>query len=234
MKVGCIIQARTGSTRFPDKVLQEILGVPLLLRVIERVSKSNKIATIIVATSDLERDNRIISLIENNNKFLKRKLEYYRGSEEDVLDRYYQAAKNFKLDIIVRANSDNPLQDYRIIDRLIARFKKDRQLDYATTRIEKRTWPFGMDAEVFSFAALKRSWESAKLPQEREHVTLYMRKHPEIFRIFEWISKQDLSDIRLSVDLPDDLHIVRGIYAALYKKKPDFSLTDILNHLGRN
>lgn len=233
MKIGCIIQARTGSTRFPGKVLQEILGVPLILRVVERICRSKMITIVVVATSDLESDNVIVSLLEKFNTCFDKRVKVCRGSEQDVLDRYYQAAKTYELDVIVRSNGDNPIQDYRIIDRLIKIFIMDSDLSYASTRITKRTWPFGMDSEVFSFDALKKSWELAHLPEEREHVTLFMRNHPEIFTLFELTNEKDLSDIRLSVDYKKDLEIVREIYNTFYHKKHDYSLDDILEYFGR-
>lgn len=233
MKIGCIIQARTNSTRFPGKVLQEILGIPLILRVLERICKSKMITINIVATSDFERDNVIVSLVEKFNSCFNKKVNIWRGSEEDVLDRYYQAAKNFKLDVIVRSTGDNPIQDYRIIDGLIEKFMMDSDLSYASTRVKNRTWPFGMDSEVFSFNCLEKSWELAHLTEEREHVTLFMRNHPEIFSLYEWVNEKDLSDIRLSVDFQEDLQRVREIYNTFYHENPDFSLDDILEYYGR-
>ena len=111
MNIGCIIQARTGSSRFPDKVLQDIIGKPLLLRVLDRVIGSKKISKFIVATSNMAKDDRIAELIDIYNSNENKNIYCFRGNELDVLDRYYQAAKNFSLDAIVRTTGDNPLQD---------------------------------------------------------------------------------------------------------------------------
>ena len=154
--IGCIIQARTGSKRLPKKILKKLDEKTVLDYVIEQTNKSKKIEKIIIATTNLEEDNIVEDFCE------KRNIECFRGSVDDVLDRHYQCAKKYSFDPIVRVTSDNPIVDPEIIDLAIEKFQKGK-FDMVTT-CNKRSYPYGISVEVFSFKALKKSWEKSILP----------------------------------------------------------------------
>ena len=218
-----IIQARLGSTRLPGKVLKKILGKPMLERMIERLKRSKTIDKIVIATTDNPEDKKVADLAK------KIGIDYYQGSENDVLDRYYRAAKKFKTgDIIVRLTGDCPLMDSRVVDQVVNFYKKNKKKFDYVSNVRPPTFPDGMDMEVFSFESLERAWQNAELQSEREHVTAYIYKHPEIFRIGNLHYKKDFSNLRLTVDNKEDLMLVRKIFQILYKKNNNFTLEDIL------
>lgn len=215
-----------GSTRLPGKAMTDIFGKPMLWRVIERVKKAKKIDRVVVATTDKEEDQTIIKLAE------KMGVESFAGSENDVLDRYYRAAKKYGAKIIVRITSDCPLIGPEIIDRAIKSFLESK-VDYLSTGRLKSTFPEGLDTEVFSFYALEKAWREAKLPSEREHVTPYIWKNPRTFKIKTIKNDRDLSYMRWTVDEEKDLNFVREIYKRLYKKNKIFRTENILNLLKK-
>jgi glutamate-1-semialdehyde 2,1-aminomutase/spore coat polysaccharide biosynthesis protein SpsF len=226
MKIVAIIQARMGSTRLPGKVLMEICGKPLLWHVVNRVSYSKYISQIVIATSTNPKDDEI-------EKFAKKyKLKVFRGSENDCLDRYYKAAKKYKADVIVRITADCPLICPEIIDRVIAEFKKNNS-DYVSNSII-RTFPDGVDVEVFSFKTLKKAWEEAKDALEREHVTVYIRNSGK-FKIKNLVNDKPVEpqEYKWSVDRIEDLEFVREVYKHLYKDNKIFSYDDIMSLLNR-
>ncbi len=219
--LGIIIQARVSSTRLPRKVLKPILGGTAIEREIERVKKTKFCQKIILAIPDGKKDDAL----ENAGK--QSKVLVYRGSENDVLDRFYQAAKKFHLEHIVRITGDCPLFDWQICDEIIDFYLKNK-LDYASN-VRPPTFPDGLDVEILSFWALEKCWKNAKLKAEREHVTPYIANHPRIFKIGNLVRNgKDLSALRLTLDEPKDLVLIRKIYGALYKKKKFFTLEDIL------
>jgi len=200
--IGVIIQARLGSTRTPGKTMKFIAGKPLLYYSVYRASLARCIEKVIVATTTNPLDDTIVKWCET------RGIPYYRGSEEDVLDRYYQTARNYKLDIVVRVTSDCPFVDPEIIDLLVSKLKEN-DADYVSNRLEKRTWPHGLDVEVFKFSALEKAWKEAKGQREREHVTPYIMEHPEYFRQVEIQLDRNLSNFRLTVDYPEDIEFTK-------------------------
>ncbi|PKP60156.1 MAG: acylneuraminate cytidylyltransferase [Candidatus Altiarchaeales archaeon HGW-Altiarchaeales-2] len=221
-KIVAIIQARMGSTRLPGKVLKEVSGKPLLWHVINRVKKAKLIDQIVLATTDKKEDLKLIELASETC------IESYAGSEEDVLDRYFQAATKYKADIIVRITSDCPLIDPRVIDKVIKHFLSDN-FDYvANANIIKCTYPDGLDVEVFSYDALKKAFSGAKLTSEREHVAPYIRDHTEIFKIGSVENDEDISHLRWTVDEERDLEFVREIYKRLYKEGGMFYMENVL------
>lgn len=226
MSVGVIVQARMGSTRLPGKVLKKVQGKTLLEFLIERVKIAKLVDQVIIATTHSQKDKAIATVASRNN------LKVFRGSENDVLDRYFQCANHFHLKTIVRITGDCPLIDPKIIDEVIRFYRKGR-FDYATNGIDS-TFPDGMDVEVFSFKALKRAWSEARLESEREHVTAYIWKNKSIFKIGTYKGSVDNSSLRLTVDEPKDLKLVRRIIADLYPKNSEFSLADIILHLKKN
>lgn len=200
-----IIQARVSSTRLPGKILAELAGKPLLYHVVSRVKQAKTITKVIVATTDKPNDN------ETEKCCKKIGVDCFRGSEDDVLDRFYQAAKYFSANLVVRLTADCPLLDPVIIDRVVDVFKKGNY-DYVSNVIEP-TFPDGLDTEVFSFEALERAWKEAVIKSEREHVTPFIRKSSNLFRLANVKNEIDLSAMRWTVDEPADLEFVRRVYA---------------------
>ncbi|MGP7818525.1 cytidylyltransferase domain-containing protein [Niallia sp. 01092] len=228
LRVGTIIQARMGSTRLPGKVLKTVLGKTLLEYQWERVGRSNRLDEIIVATTTNEADHPIVELCE------KLCIPVYRGSEEDVLARYYEAATAFKLDVIVRLTSDCPLIDSDVVDKVVEFFISDiNKYDYASNTLA-RTYPRGFDTEVFSYEALTMAYLEAKNVSNREHVTSYFYQHPEKFRLASIEDKDDHSEYRLTVDTMEDFTLIKKIVCILYPQKEFFDLKDIVGVLNEN
>jgi len=227
-----IIQARTGSTRLPNKILLKILNKEILLLLIDRVIASELINQIIIATTTNKDDDKIVNLIEKYHP----KVSVFRGDENDVLDRYYQAALEYKNinngDIdIVRITSDCPLIDPKVIDLHINEFNQ-KKVDYLSSRINKRSWPHGMEMEIFTFDALYSAWKYAETKFEREHVTPYIYKsHPEKFKLFEYSYNKDISEYRFTVDYKEDFDFIKTIFEKLYPKNSLFTFDDILQLL---
>jgi spore coat polysaccharide biosynthesis protein SpsF len=221
-----ILQARVSSTRLPGKVLKPILGKPMLLRQIERIRLASMIDTLIVATSTDPTDDAIERLCRENN------ITFYRGSLDDVLDRFYQASKPIRPDHVVRLTGDCPLTAPRLIDEVIT-FHVQGGYDYSSNTIEP-TWPDGLDIEVIRFSCLEQAWNEATLPSHREHVTPFIHGQANRFRIGSFKGQIDMSAHRWTVDEPEDFELVTNIYEALYPNKPDFTTTDILGFLEKN
>ena len=198
----CIIQARTGSARLPKKVIQKIdNNLTVLDYVIGQVKYSQKIEKIIVATTDLIEDDLICKYAN------LQKIECFRGSSEDVLDRFYQCAKKYSAKTIVRITADNPLIDPNIIDKIINEYNK---CDFITNTLE-RTFPYGTEVEVFSFVSLEKAWENAKKPSEREHVTPFIRNPKNKFVLKNIKNQKNISNFRYTVDKLEDLQLVKEI-----------------------
>lgn len=223
-----MIQARMSSKRLPGKVLMKIDGRPMLSYMLERVAAARNINKVVLITSIHPSDDPIAQLCKENN------ILCYRGSLDDVLDRYYQAAKKFRVDTIVRLTGDCPLMDPQMIDNVIEAYKKNNYDYVANTIPPKWTVPEGMDVEVFSFEKLREAWKNAKKPSEREHVTFYFWQNPKLFSIFQYHLPTDLSAYRLTVDYPRDFEVVKQIFNKLYPKNRLFSYLDIINFLKEN
>ena len=224
-KVDAIIQARMTSTRLPGKVLMEVMGRPLLSFQIERLGFSKMIDSIIIATTTNKEDDPISELAQ------KEGLNFYRGSEDDVLDRYYQAAKEFKANNIMRLTADCPLIAPEVCD-IIANAYFESSVDYIRTG---NTFTEGLDCEVIGLRALTKAWLEAKLESEREHVTLYIRNHPELFKTMVKENDIDDSRYRITVDEEKDFIVVKTILENLYKEEEIcFSIEEIKNFLEEN
>jgi spore coat polysaccharide biosynthesis protein SpsF len=219
-----IIQARMGSTRLPGKILLDLGGEPVLARVMERAKRAKRLSQVTVATSDLPADNVIAEVSH------QRGWPCFRGSESDVLDRYYHAAMAFGAAVVVRITSDCPLIDSEIVDSVIGEFLK-QQADYASNTLE-RTYPRGLDTEVFSMAALRRAWCEAQELPEREHVTPYLYGHPEQFRLASLTNGNDDHGYRWTLDTPEDLQLIRAIYQR-FGNRDDFSWREALAIMER-
>ncbi|MFA5906941.1 MAG: glycosyltransferase family protein [Desulfobacula sp.] len=225
VKTLAIIQARASSSRLPGKVLKPILGKPMIELHIERIQRCKNLDKLIVATSDKADDDAIEKLCKKIGIFC------FRGSLNNVLDRFYQAACYFKPEHIVRLTGDCPLADPLLIDDLID-FYFNEKCDYACND-DPPTLPDGLDAEIFSFDALKKNWEGATLRSEFEHPTLYFFNHPDKFKRSSWQNPADLSHMRWTVDEPEDFEFVEKIFTHLYEKNPRFDTNDILNILAQ-
>jgi spore coat polysaccharide biosynthesis protein SpsF len=204
LKIGVIIQARLGSSRLPGKTMKIINDKPLLYYSYFRSKKAPDVNDVIIATTTISQDDAIVEWCKTNN------IPFYRGSEENVLERYYETAKKFDVDIIVRVTSDCPFVDPEIITTAI-NLLKSKKADYVSNRVEKRTWPHGLDIEVFTFDALKKAYQNATKKEEIEHVTPYIMKHKNLFKLVEFPLEEDLSYIRLTVDYPEDFELAKKL-----------------------
>jgi len=217
--IGCIIQARMKSQRLPGKVMMDVEeNNPLLNSVISQIKFSKLAEKLIIATSDSKEDD-IISIFSQKNH-----IDYFRGSESDVLDRYYHCAKNFSISTIIRIPSDKPLIDPFLVDSIIDFFNSN-SFDYVTTFLPP-TFPSGTEVEIFSFSALENAWKNAELPSEREHVTPFFYNNKDKFKIFNYENKEDLSKFRYAVDKSEDLELVRILMSRI-KKRP-ITMNDIM------
>ena len=215
------------STRLPEKVLKKIRGKTLLEILVERLKHSQKIDKIIIATSNNKKDRAIVKLAKKIN------LPYFVGAEDDVLDRFYQTAKKFKADVIVRVTGDCPLHDPRLVDNIINFYLENNDKYDYVSNVDPPTFPDGLDLWVFPFRTLKRAWKEAKLKSEREHVCPYIWKNPHLFRIGHFESKIDYSHLRWTVDDASDFEFIKNIYKRLYKKGKVFYIQDILDLLKK-
>jgi len=210
-EISCVIQVRMSSSRLGGKVLMSVDGKnPLLYYVINQLKYSKLIDRIIIATTCLPEDDVIIKMAN------EMKVQTFRGSTNDLLDRYYKCAKEFSLINIVRITSDNPLIDPTLVDQVVEKYLEG-SFDYVTNFIP-RTFPQGTEAEIFSFATLETAWKEAKKPSEREHVTPYFYNNPEKFKIFKITHRENLSKLRWSVDHKPDLELVRSIVSKIQKR----------------
>ena len=226
MTIYVIIQARMGSTRLPGKVLMNLSGKSVLEHIIDRLNQSKYIDKIIVATSDNDENEPIFDLCDSKNVFC------FRGSENDVLDRFYHSCVNFNVksdDILIRITADCPLIDYEIVDKTI-KLHIDENNEY-TSNTMPCTYPDGLDCEVFSFAVLTKTWKNANLSSEREHVTLYIRNHPEIFKLGSLTNDVDYSDLRWTLDEKEDFILINEIYEELYDTNEFFKMGDVFDLL---
>ncbi|MGA8617152.1 MAG: glycosyltransferase family protein [Candidatus Sulfotelmatobacter sp.] len=222
-KVVAIIQARMGSTRLPGKVLTEIHGHPMLWHVVRRTRAAKTLDQVIVATTTEPADDAIVAFCSEHG------VVFFRGSEMDVLDRYYQAARQHDAHIIVRITADCPLIDPEIIDKTVRAFLSENP-DYASNSIV-RCYPRGLDTEVISLQALQSAWHEARKGYQRTHVTPYIYEDPGRFRTLSVSGDEDWSAYRWTVDTPEDLEFVRAIYSRGEGK--NFLLSDVLQLIQR-
>ena len=221
MKTIAIIQARTAASRLPGKIFMDINGKPMLSRVIERVRRAKMVDEIVIATTKDHSDDNVEQYCLENACLI------FRGNAFDVLDRYYQAARHFQADLIVRITADCPLIDPSVIDHTVNSFlnfgiaepgtisPESLRYDFAANRLPppwKRTYPIGLDTEVTTFQNLEVAWKEAAHPHQREHVMPFFYEQPERYRILHVTHKPDFGDFRWTVDTPSDLEVVDRIY----------------------
>lgn len=220
-----IIQARVNSRRFPGKLLLDLRGKPVLQRIIERVKQSDLINNIVVAASGDVEDLELARICAALN------VNFFAGNPDDVLDRYYKAAREFEARNIVRITPNSPLIDATIIDDVITGYELT-QSDYCSNALTP-SYPLGEKVEVFSFSALEKAWQNAQTGPERECVTAYITKHPDIFKLHSVSYVVDISDKKWALDTQKDYDFIKKIYDAM--PDPDnFSLTDVLDMLRKH
>jgi spore coat polysaccharide biosynthesis protein SpsF len=224
VKTVAIIQARMGSSRLPGKVLRDLVGETVLGRVIYRLRRSRKVSEIVVATTSEVGDQAIVE------ECARLQVGCFQGSEQDVLDRYYHAARAHGAEVIVRITSDCPVIDPGLVDETIAVFEA-AQADYASN-ISSRSYPRGLDTEVFTVAALDRAWNEAREPHQREHVTPYFYGHPERFKLASLNNPVDYSRYRWTLDTAEDMELLREIYSR-FEGMDHFSWLDVLQLMER-
>lgn len=217
MRYAAMIQARCDSSRLPGKVLMDLGGKPVLRRVIERVQRSRNVDEVFVVTSIGKENLPVLRLCADLG------VRVFAGAEADVLDRYYQMAKLIKPDYVIRVTADCPCYDWRLLDQAIETVGAD--MDYLWDADE--TLPDGLDLEIIGFHALERSWKEARLSSEREHVTQYVRKHPELFCIQNFRCPiSGISNLRWTLDEPEDYLLLKEIYQYFLEQGNEYFLTE--------
>jgi spore coat polysaccharide biosynthesis protein SpsF len=229
MRTVAIIQARMTSTRMPGKILSPILGKPMLELLIERLRRARRLDDVWVATTTNAADD------PTEERARRLGAGCFRGSELDVLDRVLQAAHAARADVLVEITGDCPLIDPVVVDQLVETYFAN-QYDYVSNVLH-RTYPVGLDAQVYSTGVLERVASLTDDPTDHEHVSLYIYEHPELFRLHNVTSglpdAEEVGKLRLTVDTPEDFALIEAIFAELYPSKPDFTLPDILDLLRR-
>lgn len=231
MKTVAIIQARMGSSRLPGKIFKPVLGKPLLAYVVERVKRARSCDETVIATTTNDSDDIVADWCDTAL------IACYRGSENDVLARYTEAAKEHAADLVVRITSDCPLIDPHGIDAVTQYRKNHPETPFVTNSPDEgvpRTYPRGMDAEAFSFTHLVEACNEAKDPAEREHVTPFFRRRPERYPIKLIDYPGEVLNARLTVDVDQDFELVRRILETLYPTNPRFTLEDIFHVLKKH
>ncbi|MEH2199671.1 glycosyltransferase family protein [Nostoc sp.] len=226
MRIVAIIQARMGSTRLPGKVMKQLCGQTVMAHVICRVQASPLVDEVVVATTTSLVDDVIVAEAERCG------VKWFRGSEEDVLERYYLAAKKYSADVVVRVTSDCPLFDSEVLSQMLEYFKTETveglKIDYLSNCLN-RSYPRGLDAEVFTYEVLEKAFEKAQKPYEREHVTPYIYEHPEKFSLHNQTNDEDISHYRLTLDTEDDWILIESIYTNLYEDSEIFSTEEVIS-----
>lgn len=221
--VTAIIQARTGSTRFPNKIFVNLKGMPMIWHIVERLKVCKKVCKIVIATTNNPKDDILEKWASDN------KVVCFRGDENDVLSRYYFSALSVNAKFILRVTADDPFKDPEVTDEVITMLQ-NLQLDVAYNN-NPPSFPEGLDTEVFTFKALKYAHFNAIDPFEREHVTQFFYRNPNLFKHKNLFYKKDISFLRWTIDTETDYEMAKLIYNHLYKEGSIFLLENILNLL---
>lgn len=223
--VNIFIQARMSSTRLPGKILLPIMGRPLLYYLVAQLRKMASNVKVVVLTTTSPHDDSVVSFCNASN------LDYYRGSEEDVLGRYYHAAEKYPSDLIIRITGDCPLIDPDLINQMI-KIYQEADLPYdLLSNVINRTFPRGQDIEIFSFDALKRAYHNSQDVSEREHVTMHFYKNPSLYRLKSFEGGVDLSQYRWTVDTIEDFRLIKRLLEKVYRENDPFHIKDLLKAL---
>ena len=228
VKIVAIVQARMGSTRLPGKVMIDICGKAVLLHIIDRLKACKLLDEIAIATTVSDKDDVIFDAVSNYDK----SIGLFRGPEENVLERYYLAAKKANADVIVRVTSDDPLIDPSVIDDVIREFLSN-DCDYVSNSLNK-TFPLGLDAEVISLKTLERAYHNASRAYEKEHVTPYIIENPDKFKLLNVANDINLSHLRWTLDTKEDFEFINAVYKRIFPKKQLFLMDDVLELLGKD
>jgi spore coat polysaccharide biosynthesis protein SpsF len=226
MKVLGILQARVSSSRLPGKVMRPLLGAPMIERQVERLRRARTIGQLVLATSTDPSDDVLVQWAQRAGVGL------HRGSLDDVLDRFVTAARPYRPEHVVRLTADCPLADPTVIDRVVEAHRSSGA-DYSSNTLEP-SYPDGLDVEVMTMAALEAAAREATAAYQREHVTQFIVRHPERFRLHNVAAERDLSALRWTVDEPADFELVEAIYRALYPSNPAFTTAEVLDFLRDN
>jgi spore coat polysaccharide biosynthesis protein SpsF len=227
-RVIIFIQARMGSTRLPGKVMKEVVDKPLISYEIERLKRVTRVQGLAVVTTTQPQDQVLVDLCRQED------VPVFRGSEEDVLKRFHEAAHFFSAEVIVRFSGDCPLIDPAVTDQAIESFlTSDPPYDYLSNTL-LRTFPRGLDVEVFSIGSLDRVEREAHLPGEREHVTPYYYQHPHLFCLGSLTYPIDYSSYRWTVDTPEDFVLIEKILREIYPSKPEFTWLDVIEIFAKH
>lgn len=224
MNVIAIIQARMSSTRLPGKVMKKLIDRSVLGQVINRVQQTKTLDGLVVATTTQSVDDAIVDECRRYG------VGVYRGSEDDVLGRYHGAASEYAADVVVRITSDCPLIDPQLIDQMVQKFFALPVVDYLSNTLQ-RTYPRGLDVEIFTWKALDTAAKQAHESFEREHVTPYIYQHKELFRLADYRADQDSSSYRWTLDTPDDWQCIKAVYQHLYRPGEFFSPAEVFSLL---
>lgn len=224
MSYTVIIQARMGSSRLPGKVMMELHGKTILEHDIERVSVASRVDDIIIATTVEPADDAIVA------EAVRLGVKSFRGSEDDVLSRYYEAAKEHHAQNVIRITSDCPLYDGALLDEMIAAFEAS-ECDYLSNCIV-RSYPRGLDTEIFKFSALEKAFEQADEEFQREHVTPCINRNPTIFALEDYVAEDDYSHLRWTLDTQEDFDFISAVYDELYSNERLFTTQDVLGLLN--
>jgi len=222
-----VIQARANSTRLPGKVMMPILGKPILWHIYNRLKNCKLLKLVIISTGDLEKNSEITEFASNNS------IPFFVGSETDLIDRLYKTAMNFQASAIVRITGDCPLVDPKIVDELVSEFVKNNDKYDIVTNCQTRTFPHGLDVEIYSLKCLTKLWNEIKEPELREWFPFYVNKNQSLFQILNIPNSKDLSNYRWTIDYPEDYEFVKQIYHKLYRDDSIFSMGDIIQLLQK-
>lgn len=227
MKTVAIVQARMSSSRLPGKIMRPVVGRPLLELLVERLKRARRVDEVVIATTTNDGDDLVESLTQRLG------IGCFRGSEHDVLDRVLRAAHAAQADVIVEITGDCPLIDFEVIDDLVDVYQRN-DYDYVAN-ILRRTYPRGLDTQVFATSVLEEVARLTNDPADHEHVSLYIYEHPERFKLHNVESglPKEFWDLRLTVDTAEDFELVRRIYEELYSVNPAFTLKDLIELFQR-
>lgn len=227
MNFHAIVQARMGATRLPGKVLMEVCEKPLLEHLIDRLKLSKNLDNVIVATTNNYIDDPIANLCKQLN------VDYFRGSENDVLKRVLECAKFYKTDVIIEITGDCPMIDWTVVDEVIELYKNSNY-DYISN-ILKRTYPRGLDVQVFSTKILEKVNSLTNHPIDREHVSIYIYNHPEVFSLYgiELDNKEAHPEYRWTLDTIEDYNFIKAVFERLYPSNPEFTYKDVYQLLEK-
>jgi spore coat polysaccharide biosynthesis protein SpsF len=225
VKIVALIQTRLGSKRLPNKALLVLRGKPIIWHIYNRLQHAKLVNQVVISTGQFEKNKEICELAS------RYKISYYAGSELDLIDRLYKTALNFEADAIVRITGDNPLVDPTIVDKLVSEFVQKNDRFDIVTNSRKKTFPHGLDVEIYSVKILKKLWNEIKDPSLREWFTTYIDKNNANFRILNVEHTENLTDFRWTLDYEEDYEFIKEIYENLYLENKIFVMQDILKLL---